>query len=129
MKANIFKTTIILLTLIGGFSSCSQKECPKETVCNVNNPLTDLSWLKELVNSYNDDVKAGYKRHIQIYQCSYKNGTGFLVDDCVGCSDPSFVLYNCEGLTLCTIGGIATLQCEEYNVDLENTKLIWEINR
>jgi hypothetical protein len=130
MKAQrFFRILTILLILAGSVSSCSKKESPKEPVCNVNNPLTDLPWLKERVNDYNEDAKAGNKRHAQIYQCTYKDGTGFLVDDIVGSPDAALQLFNCEGVPLCTIGGIATLRCEEYDVDLENKKLIWEINR
>jgi len=57
----ILKFVTLVLVLAGSFYSCEDKNCgcketinlPKEKVCDVTNPLTDLPWLKE----YIDDIK------------------------------------------------------------------------
>jgi len=96
--------------------------------CNVDNPLTDLPWLKEFINRLEQDVEAGFSHNARIYQCAYRDGVGFLLDICVGCPDAGYWLRNCEGESLCVMYGYAGDKCVEFNVDLENKILIWEIN-
>ena len=87
-------------------------------VCGVDNPLTDLPWLKEIIETHNNSLV--------IYQCNYKNGIGFLVCFTVGMSDSAFELMNCEGTRLCLIGGYSALTCPEFEVDFGSVILIWE---
>jgi hypothetical protein len=94
----------------------------------VENPLTDLPWLKEIIDGIEKDAEAGYKQHARIYQCTYINGTGFLLELCVGCPDSGYWLKSYEGESLCIMYGLAGDPCQELNVDFENKKLIWEIN-
>jgi len=136
MQKNILKITAIVLILAG--VSCKDKKCscketiqlPKENVCTISNPLTDLPWLKE----YIDEIKNRSKDHVSIFLCSYKNGTGFLLQTAcpygVYCdAGPSFILKNCEGETLCTTDGSNVINCrEEFEVDFNNKILIYEIN-
>ncbi|MDR1090642.1 MAG: hypothetical protein LBL79_06155, partial [Prevotella sp.] len=65
--------------------------------CEFENPLTDLPWLKEIIGGIEKDAEAGYKQHARIYQCTYIDGTGFLLDLCVGCPDFGYWLKSCEG--------------------------------
>ena len=95
--------------------------------CNVDNPLTDLPWLKEMVDGVEKDIEAGYKRHARIYLCTYKDGTGFLLEMCVACPDAGYSFVNCEGVVLCGGGGITGIDnCPEFNIDYENKELLWE---
>jgi len=96
--------------------------------CEFENPLTDLPWLKEIIDGIEKDAEAGHKQHAKIYQCTYTDGIGFLLELCVGCPDFGYWLRSCEGESLCTIYGHAGDPCQELNVDFENKKLIWEIN-
>ena len=98
--------------------------------CNVKNPLTDLPWLKEMVDGVEKDVEAGYKHHARIYQCAYKNGIGFLLEVCVDCPDAGYSFRNCEGVVLCGGGGITGEDnCPEFDIDFENKELIWELKK
>ena len=114
----------ILLMLAGSFFSCGEKDCQcnNEKVCNVENPLTDLLWLKSKV----DEITLlfqGNPLHIAISQCIYGDGkTGFLEDR----GNIAF-FYNCEGETLCIMGGDAGETCSELNI--VSKELIWEINK
>ncbi|MDR2556295.1 MAG: hypothetical protein LBC49_01115 [Bacteroidales bacterium] len=98
-----------------------QKNPPK--VCNVDNPLTDLPWLKAIVDEIVLDVKNGNPLSVSIYQCIYgSNETGFLVE--IGNMNP---FYNCSGEILCIMGGVAGETCPELNIVKE--KLIWETTK
>ena len=123
MKKNILIFTAILLILLGSFSfSCEKKvDTPKEKLCNVENPLTDLPWLKAKV----EEITLLFQNnplHIAIYQCTYGNKqTGFLEDH----GNVGF-FYDCEGEILCIMGGFAGETCSELNI--VSRELIWEIN-
>ena len=100
----------------------------KNNSCEFDNPLTDLYWLKKIVEefiAYSDNVS---NRHFQIYQCTYIEDNdekiGFIVTPiCVDCRYGSAMLYKCSGVKLCNN---MSDNCNElYNV---NKKLIWEIN-
>jgi hypothetical protein len=132
MKNIILKTAAILLISAGGFfciTRCHKENSPKEKICNVDNPLQDLPWLKQFIDEIKD-IESGYDvPHMRIYQCTYKDGTGFLINDCVGCPDAGLNLVNCEGTSLCVLYGLAGDPCTEFEIDFESMKLIWEINR
>ena len=97
-------------------------------ICNVDNPLTDLPWLKEIIDEFEKNAATlGYNPHARIYQCTYKDGIGFLLEMCVGCPDTGYSFRNCEGEILCEGGGLSGEDsCPELNIDYENKKLIWE---
>ncbi|MDR3133543.1 MAG: hypothetical protein LBU42_05910 [Prevotellaceae bacterium] len=122
----ILSFAAILLMLAGSLScmiSC-KKENPAQ-VCDVNNPLTDLEWLRQLVA----DLET-FTTHIRIYQCIYEtNKIGFLIEPCRPCPEGHFEFLNCEGSMLCTSWGIVASGCEEFYVDFENKKRIWENNK
>ncbi|MCZ4695799.1 hypothetical protein DWB61_14015 [Ancylomarina euxinus] len=84
-------TSVLILFL--GFSSCDASK-NVTSKCEVQNPLEDVAWLKELKESLKDsDVGK------TIYQASYKNETVFYVM----ITDPrvrlafGVTLWDCEG--------------------------------
>ena len=92
--------------------------------CEFENPLTDLPWLKDLINGWKQN---GWNS--KIYQCTYKDGIGFLLEPCVGCPDAGYSFVNCEGIVLCGGGGLLGKDnCSEFDIDFESKTLIWEIN-
>ena len=113
--------SVILLVLLSQilFSSCQ-----KEKGCNAKNPKKDLPWLKEMIEDYESRAKAGEKIHAKIYQCTYRDGVGFLIAPCVGCPDAGFSFRDCEGEVLCGGGGISGKDtCSEFNI--KKKKLIY----
>jgi len=95
-----------------------------EEICNADNPLTDLPWLKEKIDEFNLLAQENENLSISIYQCKYGSGEiGFLVDE--GNTKP---FYNCSGELLCIMGGFAGETCSELNIDFQSKKFIWEIN-
>jgi hypothetical protein len=88
----------------------------------VENPLTDLPWLKDIVDETVLAIQNGNPLSVSIYQCVYGNSeTGFLVD--IGNIKP---FYNYNGEILCIMGGFVGETCSELNI--VGKKLIWEIN-
>jgi hypothetical protein len=120
MKAQrFFRILAILLMLAGSVSSCSKKE----PVCNVNNPLTDLPWLKEFIHG--SEQMPGMLRSIS--QCTYNNGIdGFLIVPCANCDSYLIVLCSCDGSVLqeAETGISRETLVKEWNV--KDIKTIWE---
>jgi hypothetical protein len=82
-------------------------------ICNVDNPLTDLAWMKEM---FDKNIVSASK----IYQCTYKDGIGFIF-----LTGSMGFFYNCAGEMLCILGGSIGATCPDLNIDIENKKLIW----
>jgi hypothetical protein len=93
----------------------------EETTCKFENPLTDLLWLKELVDKL-DSTRT------KIHQYTYKYGIGFLVAMPVGTDDCLGSFKNCEGKTICYTTGLMGFTCTEFEIDFESRKFIWGIN-
>jgi hypothetical protein len=93
--------------------------------------LTDLPWLKEIVDGLEASSAAGYSQHVKIYQCTYRDGIGFWLELCVGCPDASSGLRSYEGKPLCSWGGFTGGDpCVElFDIDFENKTLIYELNK
>ncbi len=123
MKTKILKLTLLLvlvplLTVV--VASCKDQE--KNKVCNVKNPLTDLPWLKELVNDKNQSPGI----YVNIFQCDYNNGhDGFLIEPCVNCDDYILQLYSCNGTILFNLTGTLEIEAFYQELDIKSKKLIW----
>ena len=121
--------TTLFLVIITLASSCDKSESPPAT-CNFDKPLTDLPWLKEIIDEFEKEKeRLGYNRHARIYQCSYNEGIGFLVEMCVGCSNAAYSFRDCEGMFLCGGGPLGEAICSQLNIDFENKVLIWEVEK
>ena len=75
MKTTLIKVTAILIAFTASFSSCDDncgckktENLPQEKICDVQNPLKDLPWLKKYIN---DVIKNG-EFGAAIYLCSYQ---------------------------------------------------------
>ena len=94
-----------LLCIMGGFigETCPELKIDLEnkkliwmvengfvnSICKFDNPLMDLLWLKEMIDE-------GSVWGNEIYQCTYRDGTGFLM---AGSSMQRF--YRCTGQLIC----------------------------
>ena len=96
--------------------------------CEYNNPSTELSWLEAYTKAFKRNVEDGTMQHVRIYQCSYKYGTGFLFELHAENPKYGYMLRNCAGTPLCTEYSTAD-SCEEYDIDYESKKLIWELKK
>lgn len=114
MKTNIIKFTALLVIIAGGMLACNDSdpqpkgnENPEDSIlCTFENPLTDLLWLKETIEEFQEITDIT----VAIYQCVLENDNiGFLVEE-----DEKQRLYNCQG----------EIYSEELNI--VSQKLIWE---
>lgn len=124
MKKVCLKFALLALAVVGMFSvsSCEkEKETCSECHCQVENPLTDLGWLKDKLAEYDNS----YSLRIKVYTCKYQtNKDGFFFEE-VEMSDGQQYLYDCKGNLLCTTGGISGRLDDVYNVDYNSFQLIY----
>ena len=104
------KKTVLLIS-IGitlFFMSCQKPG----RICQVSNPLTELPWLKERIGVNNIEVSKVIlkdkkkKRRIEGFAIVVNKQHSFYV---VG-------YYNCSGEVLCSNGGVAGFQCNDYEI-------------
>jgi hypothetical protein len=112
MKKILCLTLILIMCL---------SSCKKEKHCEVNNPLTQLPWLKEI-------KKHGYRFSkgfgMEIYQCTYNNGIdGFYVNPCILCHVYTAALFSCDGTVLADDIEDSRAFKKEWN--LQDMKLIY----
>ena len=124
MKKVFLKIALLALAVVGMFSvsSCEKwKEICSECHCQVENPLTDLGWLKDKLAKYDNS----YSLHIKVYTCKYQtNKDGFFFEE-AEVRDGQQYLYDCKGNLLCTTGGISGRLDDVYNVDYNSFQLIY----
>ena len=115
----------LLLFFTSLLISCNNLE-ENIATCNVENPLEDIAWLKELKDGFEQSASASKKK---ITQYTYNNKTVFLVNICVNCSDNLTTLYNCEGDKICEFGGIAGLNtCPDFEKNAKDENVLWKNN-
>jgi hypothetical protein len=120
-----------LMLVMSSFSGCSNHNPElKETVCDVENPLTDLKWLSQLIAVWEENSQNGFGVPCKIYQSIYDNEKiCFIIEYCSGCPDAMYSVSACDGTTICGGGGIAGEDtCEELTIDFANQKLIYSLN-
>lgn len=115
----LFLITIICKVLL--ISACSNSE--ENTICNVENPLENLSFLKEAKDNI-DRIDCGGKSSITQY--TYNNNTVFEVIICDQITNGQTLIYNCSGDTICIFGGIAGVNtCPDFNNNKTNKKQLY----
>ena len=93
----------------------------------LDNSFLDMPWFKEKVEESRALIVAGYPLlHERIYQCTYRDGIGFMLEFCVDCPDAGFTFVNANGVEICYSNGWVDT-CKEFTIDLEGKKIIWEI--
>ena len=129
MKQLIYLIIPALMLVVSSFSGCENKT-PEENVCGVENPLTDLEWLSQMVAGWEENSQNGFGVPCRIYQCTYENNKiGFRIEYCVDCPDAGYSFRSCDGTILCGGGGHSGEDtCGELNIDLANKKLIYQLN-
>ena len=98
----IFRNFIIIVLSLSLVCSCNSDN-NSHPVCNSENPLEDLTWLKEIKTVFELNMSiAG----TQIIQYQYKGEYVFWIDDCFHCADGLVVVRNCDEEIICEFGGI-----------------------
>lgn len=74
--------------------SCNKKNNNKGDVCGVDNPITELHWLKQKVDAYREENLTGQVMEIQANGRQYLN-VQLMISSCFMCD-----LYTCGGRKL-----------------------------
>lgn len=115
-----FLSPFLLVALALCITSCEKTE--KCTFCNVENPLTDLEWLRTTVAEMTESAE-----HCSVSKCIYQTDKqGFIISFCDNCPDNMVSLTDCTGNTLCNIGGYAGLQDTVYKIKNETIEIIFK---
>lgn len=120
------KLLIIITSMVMLVSFCNREEdepnSENNTFCNVENPLTDLEWLKQKVNESKEDTVK-----LRVYKVVFDGQEGFIVEECVygDCSRPVGAYYDCSGNELCQYGGFVGNLCTEYEEKTTKKELIY----
>ena len=118
----IMKTVFILFSVI--FLTSCPSDLDYETTCDVDIPIADLTWLREIKTNLEKSASASKKL---ITQYTYQGKSVFLVDSCNDCADNLTTLYNCEGTVICKFGGITGLNtCPDFEKKATDKIILWE---
>lgn len=109
------KRTFILLITILFAASCGKDKNTNKSVCDLTDPIEELSWLKEMKNTMTN-----CSCEMSIVQATYNNQTVFytMMTDPLCNGVQTIILYDCEGKIVKTIANdeIPSYKAEETNM-------------
>ena len=114
MKRIIALLTIMLFIIL----ACKTDEINNNT-CNVENPIEDFTWLKEIISDIEQSTQVD---EFYISQAIHESKTVFIVGNCCAYCNTAFPVYNCEGDPLNILG------CADEYINfsiLNEDKVIW----
>ena len=121
-KTKVLKGLLPFFLAAMALSMTACEKTEKCTFCNVENPLTDLEWLKKTVAEMTESAE-----HCSVSKCIYQTDKqGFIISFCDNCPDNMVSLTDCTGNTLCNIGGYAGLQDTVYKIKNETIEIIFK---
>ena len=100
---NLKKAVLLFSFAVLVFSSCDENNTVTE-VCNLENPLENLTFLKDAKDAI-DRIDCGGKSSIT--QFRYNSEIVFEINICSGITDGETQIYNCAGDVICAFGGIS----------------------
>ena len=115
----------LIILLIASFAIPSCKDEPKVTaslICNVQNPIEDLTWLSNILNNKTDcKIYSG----ASLYSYVYNNATVFYLQNPLSshgiCVES---VYDCNGSSL--FSWIDESEWSNFKAKRTNEKLIWK---
>ncbi|KAA5542398.1 hypothetical protein [Adhaeribacter rhizoryzae] len=105
--------------------SCEKEEGnfePLSNICSVKNPVEELGWLKEEIQSRERTDSEIYK-YFYILQAEYNQQTVFIYDNCCPMCSSVTPVYNCQGKLLFYLSNKP-----EESKRIKNAKIIWKPN-
>ncbi len=126
MKKHIFITLSIAFLLVVPYSCEAPLDTAYLQICNVDDPLEELDWLKDIKRSIQLSMQPAGS---EIIQYIYEGEPVFWVDLCYMCPDNLIVVYDCEGKVVCEFGGIdGRITCDDFSfVATDSTMLFRSI--
>lgn len=139
-KFNKFLMYLFFILFVITTTGCTSGNIINQSnVCNINNPVEDLEWLKYYIGNTTKLLEENnLSSSIKIYQCTMNTGEiGFIYVGDTWKNNTNDIwgyghIYGCDGTLLCDdnidVGVSDTILCIENIIDYNNKKLIWEIN-
>jgi hypothetical protein len=101
------------------FLSCERN---LEKICDVSDPMNELSWLAEKKGIENISISKVILKDKE----KKKKIEGFIIGPNKPYVNYIITYYNCLGEALCSIGGVAGNQCRDYEVIKEEIIYVTE---
>ena len=114
MKITIVFSLILILI------SCSDNDDQTNMVCGVDDPTTELDWLKAEIDERETNPTEDTK-YCYISQASYENEAVFIYYDCNPLINKIFLIHDCEGNLLNN-----TEESQIIFDSLEDSFIIWK---
>jgi len=114
---------ILILGLLLVLSACNNDD-ESNITCSTDNPLEEISWLKEIRDRF--DMDMGPQRQM-IIKYRYNEEDVFLIDDCYQCADNIITVYDCEKNIVCEFGGIdGRNTCPDFEQNTTNKVILYD---
>jgi len=116
MKKHVFILGISFL-----FLACNNsEEFNARSACGVDNPIENLTWLKNRIEQIEQDDKVDYQ-YSYIKQAYFEKQDVFIYANCDPLANSVFIVYNCSGENIGFIGD------EKFSFDvLKKGRVIWK---
>ena len=120
MKRLLIYIPILIFLII----SCEKNnDLTNQSACNIETPLEDIVWLKDLKNTFDQNMSPQINK---ITQYDYKDQCIFLVENCIGCADAMTIGYDYNQNVICQFGGIAGLNtCPDFDSLATNMQILY----
>ena len=119
MKKILFATLAILFL----FASCKKDSAEEQSVCDIEEPLVNIEWLKEIHFTFQASASPQANK---IVQYTYQGECAFYIDNCVTCPDGAQYVYNELQEVLCEFGTIAGLNtCPDFFTEATDELVLW----
>lgn len=112
MVRRVFYVLVFSLLIVPILSCENDDDGSEKLECNVENPITDLDWLKEVIAEVKEDPYAYYN------MATYEGKTVFYYGNCDPAINYVSYLLNCKGNRL----GFTN----DYQSSLEDIAVIWK---
>lgn len=124
MKTTFLKCMLFFFAITFIATACKKDDQPEEaTICDIDNPLETLQWLKEIRDGFDMQANPLPKRITQYF---YQGECVFLIDGCVGCDDNLTTVYNVDQDVICEFGGIAGVDtCPDFDTEATGELILY----
>lgn len=103
--------TLIFLLLV---FSC-EKDILSDNTCNVDNPLEQLDWLKDTIQSLGQS-NPEWSKYYLVTMAKYSGETVFIISNCNPAANSVFPVLNCSGELQGILGGVPYESLSDRNV-------------
>lgn len=111
----------IIVSIILSFLSCENDslDLPIIAACDVNNPIEELTWLKNQISEIENN-EGEISKYFFIEIADYNNQTVFIANNCCPICNTVVPIFDCEGQSLGLLGS------DILSNELSNTRIIFK---